>query len=130
MFYFGSRIGDTGSGTPAAAVTSAADELAARFAPGANQSITSLVDFNRDGVVNAGDALIARNNGGFLLKLNLPAGMPAAAPLVLAEPLRASAATKSPSRGELLAYAMQSWSEWLDAEDEDELIGLRWPVPQ
>jgi hypothetical protein len=51
--------------------------------------------------------------------------MPAAALLVLAEPLRASAATKSPSRGELLAYAMQSWSEWLDSDDEDEFLGGR-----
>ncbi len=124
VFYFGSRVGDSGSGTAVAAVTSAADELAARVAPGVNQPITSLLDFDRNGVVSAGDSLIARTNGGILFKLNLPAPE-AAAPLVLAEPLRASAASKSPSRGELLAYAMQSWSEWLDAEDEDELIGLR-----
>ncbi len=126
VFYFGSRIGDTGSGTPAAAVTSAADELAARFALGVNQSIVSLVDFDRNGVVNAGDALIARNNAGILLKLDLPGeNSPAAVPLVLAEPLRTSAAAKSPSRGELLAYAMQNWREWLDADDEDEFFGGR-----
>jgi len=129
VFYFGSRIGDSGTGSPTAAVTSAADELAARFAPGANQSITSLLDFDRNGVVSAGDALIARNNGGVLLKLNLPAPE-AAVPLVLAEPQRASAAARSPSRGELLAYAMRSWNELLDAEGEDELIGVRWWAPQ
>ena len=87
-----------------------------------NQSIVSLVDFDRNGIVNAEDVLIARNNGGVLLKLNLPAPV-AAGPLVLAQPLRASAAAKSPSRGELLAYAMQNWNELLDAEDEEEQLG-------
>jgi len=149
IFYFGSRVGDTGSGSPTAAVTSAADELAARFAPGVNQPITSLLDFDRNGVVSAGDALIARNNGGILLKLNLPGeNPPAAAPVVnlaitsvdddladiaaqsLVEPLvtRALAeesARTSPSRAELLACAAQAWSEWLSVEDEDKLIGTQ-----
>jgi len=147
VFYFGSRIGDSGSGSPTAAVTSAADELAARFAPGVNQPITSLLDFDRSGAVTAVDPLIARNNDGILLKLNLPAPQ-AAAPVVnlavtsvdddladiaaqsLVEPLvtRALAeesARTSPSRAELLACAAQAWSEWLSVEDEDKLIGTQ-----
>lgn len=84
VFYFGSRIGDTGSGTDVAAVTSAADELAARFNLGVNQEITSLYDFDRNGVVSAGDQLIARFNAGVLTMIDLPGpqGMPLAASAV------------------------------------------------
>ena len=116
-----------------------------RNGPGVNQAITSLLDFDRNGVVSAGDALIARNNGGILLKLNLPGENElAAAPqvtaaavtefreAVIAPPtavfadiaLPAHPRTKVPSRGELLAYAMQSWHELLGAnDDEPTLIG-------
>lgn len=77
VFYFGSRVGDTGSGSAEAAITSAADELAARANPGINQGVTSLFDFDRNGVVNAGDQLTARMNFGFLTKIDIPgAGMP------------------------------------------------------
>jgi hypothetical protein len=64
-------------------------------------------------MVNMADSLIARNNVGILLKLNLPAPVPAAS------------AAKSISRAELLAYAVRSWNDWLDAdEDEDPIAGL------
>jgi hypothetical protein len=104
------------------------------------------LDFDRNGVVNSGDSLIARNNGGILLKLNLPAP-PAAAAIVsfavtsvddladiaaqsLVEPLvtRALAeesARTSPSRAVLLACAAHAWNEWLSVEDELELIGTQ-----
>jgi len=72
VFYFGSRVGDTFVGAaPAATVTSAADELGARFHPGIDQPVTNVFDFNRDGVVNAADQLIARNNAGLLLMIEL-----------------------------------------------------------
>ncbi len=72
VFYFGSRIGDTGSGTEEAAITSAADELAVRANPGINQGVTSIYDFDRNGVVSAGDQLIARMNAGLLTKIDFP----------------------------------------------------------
>jgi PhoPQ-activated pathogenicity-related protein len=73
VFYFGNRIGDDGSGTPTLAVTSAIDELAARNNPGAGATVTNLYDFDRSGVVNATDAITARNNSGTLTKVNLAA---------------------------------------------------------
>jgi len=74
VFYFGSRVGDTFEGATAlATATNARDELAARFAPGIAQSIESIWDFNRDGVVNAADQLIARHNAGVLLMLEVDA---------------------------------------------------------
>lgn len=135
VFYFGSRIGDTGSGSPTAAITNIADELAVRNASTANAAITSLLDFDRDGLVNIADALIARNNPGVLMKLNLPApaatAPPAAASPLVNEPLQGrsvAASADAPAarpfaRGELLAYALRSWQQLLEAEDEELLVG-------
>lgn len=87
VFYFGSRVGDTGLGnSAAAAITSAADQLAARGNLAINVGIENPYDFDRNGIVSAGDELASRFNPGILLMLNLPAaGAPAsAAPLVAA----------------------------------------------
>jgi hypothetical protein len=74
VFYFGSRIGDTGANTPPGVfVTNINDELAARGNPAFNQDVTSLYDFNRDGVVNINDQLVARGYPGLLTRLNLAA---------------------------------------------------------
>jgi hypothetical protein len=77
VLYFGSRIGDTGSGTATLAVTSAVDEIATRGNPGAGAAITNLFDFDRSGLVTATDNLIARGNAGTLTKINLAAPPPA-----------------------------------------------------
>ncbi len=73
VFYFGNRVGDTGSGTPTLAVTNASDEIEARTNIGFDVAITNAFDFNRDGLVNAGDQIAARLNGGVLTKIDLPA---------------------------------------------------------
>ena len=78
VFYFGNRIGDTGTGTPTLAITSATDELAARGNPGAGAAIGNLYDFDRNGIVNAVDSLTSRGNAGTLVKINI--GTPPAAP--------------------------------------------------
>jgi hypothetical protein len=78
IFFFGNRMGDTGSGTATLAITSALDELAARGNPGAGATVTNLFDFDRSGLVNAVDNLIARNNAGTLTKINISS--PPAAP--------------------------------------------------
>jgi hypothetical protein len=71
VFFFGSRVGDTFAwATALGTVTNIQDELTARFAPGTQQPITSAVDFNRDGLVNINDQLIARMNAGLLLMID------------------------------------------------------------
>ena len=78
VFYFGSRVADTGSGTPIAAVTSSTDEVSARNNQGVGATITNIYDFDRNGIVQSADAVSSRNNAGATLKLNL--GSPPAAP--------------------------------------------------
>ncbi|REK05549.1 MAG: hypothetical protein DWQ37_23880 [Planctomycetota bacterium] len=71
IFYFGNRIGETGSGTPGLAITSAVDEIAARNNAGFGATVTNLFDFDRSGLVNAVDSISARNNSGLLTKINI-----------------------------------------------------------
>jgi hypothetical protein len=71
VFFFGNRVGDTGSGTATLAVTSALDELAARGNAGSGATVTNLFDFDRSGFVTAVDFVAARTNLGTLLKINL-----------------------------------------------------------
>lgn len=86
VFYFGNRVGDTFTGNPAAAaVTSAADALQIRAAGGTFAASGNRFDIKRDGIVSAGDELLARFNSGLLLMLELPAlSDPAASPAALA----------------------------------------------
>jgi hypothetical protein len=92
LFFFGNRIGDTGSGTATLAVTSALDELAARGNSGAGATITNLFDFDRSGLVSAVDNLISRNNIGTLTKINLsdPPAAPASSDAAIALALAAA----------------------------------------
>ena len=66
IFFFGSAVGASGaSNTATAAETTVADEIGARnnFATLlANIPITNVYDYNRDGLVDAADQLVARNN--------------------------------------------------------------------
>jgi hypothetical protein len=150
VFYFGSRIGDTGSGTAAAAITNINDELLIRANPGFLIPITSPLDFDHSQTININDALIARANPGILLKINLPApgaGNPSAAasPLVATQPTASAQATSAlalvetaedmepgislgekmdHSRGELWAYALRVWTDALEADEEEFLTGL------
>ncbi|REK19312.1 MAG: hypothetical protein DWQ37_01595 [Planctomycetota bacterium] len=70
-FFFGNRIGDDGSGSPTVFITSATDEIAARANPGFGVGVNNPWDYDRSGVVNAVDQIVARNNGGVLTKINL-----------------------------------------------------------
>src|SRR5262249_55489569 len=78
IFFFGNRIGDTGSGTATLAQTTAADEIAARNNQGAGGTVTNIFDFDRSGTVTASDQIISRNNVGTLTKINISS--PPAAP--------------------------------------------------
>src|SRR5262249_39696708 len=62
VFFWGSAVGDTGTGDTTAFVTNSTDEIAARLHPaalGANIPTSNLYDFNRDGRVDATDQIIA-----------------------------------------------------------------------
>ncbi|MEX0677613.1 MAG: hypothetical protein WD063_11095 [Pirellulales bacterium] len=81
-FYYGSRIGTdfVGEANPAATyITNAADEIGARTHPGFLLPVTNVWDYNKDSIVNAGDQIVARGNGGFQLKINIT-GPPPPAP--------------------------------------------------
>jgi hypothetical protein len=77
VFYFGNRMGDTGSGTATSEITSVSDETATRNNTGAGAAISNVFDHDRSGAVSMSDAIAARNNLGTLVKINLPAGPPA-----------------------------------------------------
>jgi hypothetical protein len=90
VFYFGNRIGDTfQNSSPAVFFTNAGDQIAVRNNHDSHAWNHSLYDFNRNGLVNASDEIIARNNAGLLFRLNLPAPGEAlaAAPLIAAAPV-------------------------------------------
>ena len=82
VFYFGSRIGDSGSGSPVAEVTNVADEIGARLNYDFGLSIDNIYDFDRNSQVNSADEIVARLSYGYLLKLDLPAAtaVPSAVP--------------------------------------------------
>ena len=71
VFYFGSRVGDTGTGTPVAAITNSTDEVSIRNNMGAGADIGNLFDVDRNGIVQMADAVAARNNAGFLRYINI-----------------------------------------------------------
>jgi hypothetical protein len=62
-FYFGSAVADSGlSDTATLAIVNASDELLVRNNPASNVSISSALDYNRDGAVDQMDELTARAN--------------------------------------------------------------------
>ena len=99
VFYFGSRLGDAASGTDLVSLTNVNDEIGVRLHGAYGVSITNVFDFDRNGLVNAADEILARINSGYLYKINVP-GSPA--------PLAAPAAT--PSAGEPSATSLAAAS--------------------
>ncbi|MEX0641577.1 MAG: LamG-like jellyroll fold domain-containing protein [Pirellulales bacterium] len=101
VFYFGNAVGETGNSATNALVT-AADQLLTRLHPAGRSNpapVTSPYDFNRDGLVDSGDEIIARTayngQGGILRLLTVPTGDgslvgPVASPQNLAEATAAS----------------------------------------
>ena len=86
VFYFGSIVADNFDGTPAASfVVNVNDEIGARNHYSFNKPVTNAYDFTKDGLVNVNDELLARGHYAFLLRINIAADGPVAAPA--AEPL-------------------------------------------
>ena len=77
VHFWGSKIGDSGTGTPATNFqTSAADSAQVFATIGVGKPITDLRDFNRDKAVNATDSAIVFANVGLLNRLNVAAAGP------------------------------------------------------
>ncbi|MEX0677546.1 MAG: proprotein convertase P-domain-containing protein [Pirellulales bacterium] len=143
VFFFGSRIGDTANdNSPTSLLTNAADEIAVRNNPGLGATIANQYDFDRNGVVNASDQIIARSNGGFITRINIssPPAAPEAGPSALAEaeeggeePLGAATQPRELDPGMAFALAAEHWrrqllasassDDWLSHVDEP-LVGL------
>jgi hypothetical protein len=114
VFYFGNLNGATGaSNTSTSAVVGAADVasiIAHPHSPFSKAAITDVNDINRDGQVNANDAILARNNSGKTLPLIAPpaSGGGGAMAAAIAEPVPAEtpasgvvpAADSAPSAGQ------------------------------
>src|SRR5262249_45230791 len=102
IFFFGNRIGDTGTGTATLALTSATDEIAARGNQGAGASVTNVFDFDKSGTVTATDQIISRGNVGSTAKINIssPPGAPQVDGSLAAIP---SALGSAPGRPVMLA---------------------------
>ena len=74
VHFWGNRIGDSGTGTPATNFqTSATDQAQVLATVGVGKPITDLRDFNRDKAVNATDSAIVLANVGLLNRLNVAA---------------------------------------------------------
>ncbi len=72
IFYFGNLVGDTGvNSAPTLFTTNAADEITVRQNPGFGVGLSNSYDFDRNGLVNASDQIIARTNSGFLTRIDL-----------------------------------------------------------
>jgi L-ascorbate metabolism protein UlaG (beta-lactamase superfamily) len=87
-FYFGNTPGESGN-VPGNAFVSAADEIGVRT-HGGPADVASAYDFNRDGLVDAADETIARNNRRLLST---------ALPLIATPALEVMATTDSPTVG-------------------------------
>jgi hypothetical protein len=115
VFYFGSLIGDVGTGSDTLAITNVSDESAARGNLGAGASITNLFDFDRSGLVNTADVTATRNNLGTLAKIDLPAAPPAG----LAAESQTAGRTVEP------LATLAGWAQWAALDElDDEVLEL------
>jgi len=77
VHFWGNKVGDVGTGTPATTfVTSAADKTSVLGGAAGGVPITNPRDFNRDGNVTAADATIVLNSVGAIGRLQIGAGGP------------------------------------------------------
>ena len=77
VHFWGNKVGDSGTGTPATTfVTNTTDSLQVFATLGGSKPITDLRDYNRDGQVNTTDSLQVFANLGSIVRLNVGPGGP------------------------------------------------------
>ena len=73
VFFWGSKIADSGTSPGASTFNTTSTDAAQVFATiGVGKPITDLRDYNRDGQVTSGDAAIVFANIGTILRINIP----------------------------------------------------------
>ena len=82
VFFWGSKIGDTGGDSVTSDfLTSAVDAMKVLSNLTSSTGLSSIFDFNRDGRVTAADKTIAVGSFGALVRIDIPAGGPVATAL-------------------------------------------------
>ena len=82
VFFWGSKIGDTGGDSAASDfLTSAVDASKVLSNLTSSTGLSSIFDFNRDGLVTAADKTIAVGSFGAPVRIDIPAGGPVATAL-------------------------------------------------
>jgi hypothetical protein len=77
VHFWGNKIGDSGTSTPAGTFDTTSTDAAQVFATiGAGKPITDLRDYNRDGAVTSTDAAIVFANIGGIARINIAGGGP------------------------------------------------------
>jgi parallel beta-helix repeat protein len=78
VFYWGNKIGDSGTNQSPNATTFETNSTDATqaMASGGSKPISNPFDYNRDGQISSTDATIALTNGGAIPRLNIPAPAP------------------------------------------------------
>jgi hypothetical protein len=89
VFFWGNKVADSGTGTPAGTFSTTSTDAAQVFATiGVGKQITDLRDYNRDGAVTSTDAAIVNASIGNIVRLNIGGGgpfAPEAAPTAAAD---------------------------------------------
>ncbi|MEX0677475.1 MAG: choice-of-anchor Q domain-containing protein [Pirellulales bacterium] len=75
VFFFGNRIGDTfTNSSPTTFITGAVDQIEVRGAtPAFDLPVTSVLDFDKNGLLDANDQIVSRGNTGFLARIQISA---------------------------------------------------------
>jgi hypothetical protein len=116
VHFWGNKIGDSGTGTPAGAFATNSTDAAQVYATiGAGKPITDLRDYNRDGQVSSSDAATVFANVGVITRINIEAAgpfAPQASPMT--SPAVATASELGSTEQAALASALATFQKTRD----------------
>ena len=135
VFYWGSKVGDSGTGPAGATFDTTSTDAAQVFATiGGGKPITDLRDYNRDGQITSTDAAIVFASIGSIVRIDIPAG---GAFAQVAVPAIATSDDRTTSVASALAAVNRGWdrqasspstvvrwSDWLLARRSDAVAQL------
>lgn len=104
VFFWGNKIGDSGSDTPASTFDTTSTDAITVFATiGEGKPITDLRDYNRDGQVTSTDAMFVFAHIGSIARIDIPSGGPFA-------PIAEPATTADKTGDSAVAFALSAQS--------------------